>query len=79
MLKILFVYLLKTTFYLPPRITSCLFYGRLRRLAAVEAAARRRQRQPAVTVLAVWRRWPEVAAATQAAAQAESRWRRRQH
>jgi hypothetical protein len=31
-LKILCVYLLKTTFYLPPRITCCHFYGRLRHL-----------------------------------------------
>ncbi len=29
-LKTLLVYLLKTTFYLHPRITSCLFYGWLR-------------------------------------------------
>ncbi len=37
-------------------------------MAAVEVAARRRQ--PAVTVLAVWRRWPAAAAAVEAAGSA---------
>ena len=32
-LRHLFVYLLKTTFYLPPRITSCLLYGGLRHIS----------------------------------------------